>query len=329
MEIYTIKADEQAKLNELISRAHDEYSAADDKTFLEQAYIWAAEMPRGIYKELNKLKSGIDHSGCLIIRGFENDTELPKTPICWSRKHTYQPNQKFDYLAMIMSSALGDAFGFETQQDGKLIHDILPIKGKEYFQAGCSSLANLSFHTEDAFHPHRPDFLCFLCLKNPTHVGTAGISIDSLDIPDEIWSVLLQPRFYTLPDNAHSVDSANDNQFHSILFGNWDDPFICLDPDFTYARDNDDEAKQALNYLVFEINSKLKDIPIQPGDLVFLDNLRWVHGRKPFEAKFDGNDRWLKRICITSDLKKSAEYKSCVSSRLIYASPINHKAQVD
>jgi hypothetical protein len=30
-----------------------------------------------------------------------------------------------------------------------------------------------------------------------------------------------------------------------------------------------------------------------------------VHGRKPFKARHDGTDRWLKRLDVTLDLRKS------------------------
>jgi len=35
-----------------------------------------------------------------------------------------------------------------------------------------------------------------------------------------------------------------------------------------------------------------------------------VHGRKPFTARFDGTDRWLKRVCITRDLRKSRDARA-------------------
>jgi alpha-ketoglutarate-dependent taurine dioxygenase len=59
------------------------------------------------------------------------------------------------------------------------------------------------------------------------------------------------------------------------------------------------------------------DVILQPGDIYFIDNFRAVHGRKPFKANYDGNDRWLKRINITRDLRKSRTYRSNPTSRII------------
>jgi alpha-ketoglutarate-dependent taurine dioxygenase len=57
---------------------------------------------------------------------------------------------------------------------------------------------------------------------------------------------------------------------------------------------------------------------LEPGDFVFIDNYRAVHGRKPFKARYDGNDRWLKRINITRDLRKSRDARLSSTERLIF-----------
>ncbi|UAA37215.1 TauD/TfdA family dioxygenase [Paraneptunicella aestuarii] len=320
IDIYELSDSEVDALDVYMADIREQFSTAEDPEFLEIAYVLAGDLPKSLLEQLNELKNNNSHSGCLIIRGFQKD-KLPLTPKTWHPEDTYIPNKKVDYLAVIASSRLGDAFGFVSQQGGKLIHDVVPIKGKEYYQAGCSSLATLSFHTEDAFHPHKGEYLCFYCLKNPTNTGTTGISLSALDIPKDIFNILFQKRFYIVPDNAHQTEG-DTFVTHSILYGNPDEPFLCIDPDFTHAMENDEEAQMALDYLNKEIESKLIEIPIQAGDICYLDNFKWVHGRKPFVANFDGNDRWLKRINITQDLKKSADYRYEMSSRLLHAQPV-------
>ena len=49
----------------------------------------------------------------------------------------------------------------------------------------------------------------------------------------------------------------------------------------------------------------LENIILEPGTACFLDNYRAIHGRSAFEPKFDGTDRWLKRMILTRDLRKS------------------------
>ncbi|WP_248963652.1 TauD/TfdA family dioxygenase [Sphaerisporangium perillae] len=42
------------------------------------------------------------------------------------------------------------------------------------------------------------------------------------------------------------------------------------------------------------------DMSLESGEFCFIDNYRVVHGRKPFGARHDGTDRWLKRINVTA-----------------------------
>jgi alpha-ketoglutarate-dependent taurine dioxygenase len=85
----------------------------------------------------------------------------------------------------------------------------------------------------------------------------------------------------------------------SVFFGSSDAPYLRLDPYFMDHLDHDWEAQQALDALTALIDTNLVDIVLQPGDFFFIDNYRAVHGRKPFKARYDGNDRWIKRISMT------------------------------
>lgn len=322
MNIYQVSIDEKEQIKRLAEQVKLCYSRADDNEFLTHAYIWAGDLPYNIREQLVAIKSDPYHCGVTIFRGVKCDTEWQATPKSWNIEDTYTPDRNSDFISVIFASLIGEPFGFETQQSGKLIHDTVPIKGKEYFQAGCSSLGKLSFHTEDAFHPHRGEFLCFNCIKNPTDRGTSGASVRSLNLPPHYRKVLHQERFYTLPDNTHA-DNTDEYQVHSILFGNCGAPYIRIDPDFTYAVEGDEEAREALAYLINEVDSKIIEIPLEPGDFAFIDNYQWVHGRQPFIAKFDGNDRWLKRLNITLDLKRTAGYRSDKNSRIISAAPVH------
>jgi len=45
---------------------------------------------------------------------------------------------------------------------------------------------------------------------------------------------------------------------------------------------------------------------LQPGQILFIDNRRAVHGRSPFFPKYNGKDRFLIRSFATLDYEKSA-----------------------
>jgi len=45
-------------------------------------------------------------------------------------------------------------------------------------------------------------------------------------------------------------------------------------------------------------------VVLRPGDVAFLDNYRVVHGREPFTPRYDGHDRWLKRVNLIRDIRR-------------------------
>ena len=62
---------------------------------------------------------------------------------------------------------------------------------------------------------------------------------------------------------------------------------------------------------------QIGDVLLHPGDICFIDNFKAVHGRRAFKARYDGHDRWFKRINITRDLRKSRAERSGATSRII------------
>ena len=52
------------------------------------------------------------------------------------------------------------------------MHDLVPIKGHEAEQLGSGSTHELVWHTEEAFHPFRADYLALMCLRNNDAVAT-------------------------------------------------------------------------------------------------------------------------------------------------------------
>jgi len=103
-----------------------------------------------------------------------------------------------------------------------------------------------------------------------------------------------------------------------VLFGNPEAPYWRLDPYFMDQLKDDKGAQEALDALIEAVDANIWDLTLQPGDFCFMDNFRAVHGRRPFKARYDGTDRWLKRINITTDLRKSRSARSTGTARIIF-----------
>lgn len=322
-----------------------EYKSIEDAGFLNKASLYAHQLPWRVRSFLNDFRLQEPSSGFCIISGYPaNLSAIGATPTHWKWRSDAQTSLREQILFVLQGSLLGDLFGWATQQDGHLVHDVFPIKGHENEQLGTGSEQLLWWHTEDAFHPYRADYIGFLCLRNPDNVATTigAIDVEKLD-PAQV-GILCQPRFVIRPDESHQEKNESDlrrakqpssaqdsiNTAYekiktmntnpekvSVLFGSPSAPYMRLDPYFMDTLNDDPEAQQALDALIALINASLIDLVLQPGDFCFIDNYRVVHGRNPFKARYDGQDRWIKRISMTRDLRKSRQARACGAARVI------------
>ncbi|MGI8801433.1 MAG: TauD/TfdA family dioxygenase [Solirubrobacteraceae bacterium] len=83
------------------------------------------------------------------------------------------------------------------------------------------------------------------------------------------------------------------------------------------ASTGDSRAEQALRALVDTLGRNLTEVRLAPGDLLVIDNLRAIHGRAAFAARHDGTDRWLKKVMVTRDLRKSRALRPRADIRVV------------
>jgi Fe(II)/alpha-ketoglutarate-dependent arginine beta-hydroxylase len=314
---------DKTELKELTVLLDEVDTVADDvessATLLCSA-IYAHKLPDRLRSAFNNFRLG-QMSGLLRICGYPVDQErIGPTPAHWRDRPVPSTARREELLLLLFSSLLGDPFCWATQQDGRLIHDVFPIQGHENGPLGSSSETPLTWHTEDAFHPLRADFISFACLRNPSRTATTIGYADSLDLPDETKTVLFQPRFSIRPDESHLAENNSVIDLEkfalidkmraepdpvAVLFGDPEQPYIRADPYFMTVRPDDQEARWALDQLIGEMDQRMFDLQLESGDFCFLDNFRVVHGRNPFRPRYNGTDRWLKRLNIACDLRKS------------------------
>ena len=328
-----------ATLKELRSR----YSSAENPEFLRSATLFAHDLPRRVRAFLNDFKSLEVPTGICLISGYPIDgRKIGPTPEHWKWREEISRTLEEEMLLIMFGSLLGDPLAWATQQDGHVIHDVLPIQGHENEQLGSSSHELLTWHSEDAFHSYRCDYLGMMCLRNEQQVATNVASIDAIQLDPHEVEILFQPRFAIFPDESHLKKNQSElrkatestdgleaayeriNEMRSnperlaVLYGDRQSPYVRLDPYFMPPLVGDHEGQAALDKLVHQLENQLHDLILQSGDFVFIDNHRVVHGRKPFKARYDGTDRWLKRINLTRDLRKSRGSRLTAESRVIY-----------
>jgi hypothetical protein len=297
-------------VNEVASR----HSSVEKGDFLDSASTYAQELPRRLRAFLNAFRL-TEPSGVCVISGYPvDDSKIGKTPAHWRKKPVGSSTVEEEVFLNLCGALLGDAIAWSHQRDGLICQDLVPIEEHKNEMLGSGSEQDLVWHTEDARYPYRGDYIGLMCLRNPDSVPTTFASIDEVRLdPDQV-EVLFEPRFIFRPDPSHPTDSEREKA--PVLFGDPSSPYVRFDP-YSMDRPETKEARQAMDYLIRAIDENLTGVALLPGECLFIDNYRAVHGRSSFKARFDGTDRWLKRINIARDLRKSRGVRKAPASRLI------------
>jgi L-asparagine oxygenase len=276
-----------------------------DENFVAAATRAATVLAAAARDALTRFATDPERDGVLLLRGLSVGA-VPATPERPGLATTKDRTSELTLLAV--ATQLGEPVGYVQEHGGGLVQDIVPERGNATRQTSTSSTVTLAWHTETAFHPHKPRYLLLLCLRGDAAAATHLCSITRLlpHLDARTVAVLRQPRFRTRPDESfRGPDSPGALGPPMAIVSGTD-----AEPVFTYDEDLmegvDDDARAALEVLGREVRAHASSIVLEPGDLLVVDNHRVVHGRSPFGARFDGTDRWLQRTFVVADLAPSA-----------------------
>ncbi len=333
----TLTDSEALETCELVGSLAARYGSAEHPELLANATVLAHQIPLRVRQTLNEFRLYEPATAICRVAGYPiDDDKIGPTPAHWKERQTRCVPVQEEILLLLLGSLLGDVIAWSTQQDGAVVHDIAPIQSHEHEQLGSGSAEELTWHTEDAFHPCRGDYLGMLCLRNPDRVPTTFASFDVSALDQETVALLFEPHYTIRPDESHQlknrvdpltgesletaqsrIDKMNEKpEKIAVLYGSPDSPYCRIDPYFMDPPERED-AREALDRLVRHVDDRIEEIDLEPGEVCFIDNFKAVHGRRPFKARFDGTDRWLKRVNITRDLRRSRASRSSSESRLL------------
>ena len=108
-----------------------------------------------------------------------------------------RPGVEFSLLTV--GRVLGRPVGYLPEHGGDVVQNISPTRRNADRQVSTSSKSMLEFHTEAAFHPHRPRYLLLLCLRGDPSAATTLCSIAAVldTLSPRSRAVLFQSRFTT------------------------------------------------------------------------------------------------------------------------------------
>jgi hypothetical protein len=306
--------EELGEIRLLVREVASRHRSVEGADFLDNVSTYAQEMPRRLRVFLNTFRL-TEPSGCCLISGYPvDDVKVGKTPSHWRKKPDRPNTMEMEIFLNLCGALLGDAIAWSHQRDGIICQDLVPIEGHANKMIGSGSELELVWHTEDASYSYRGDYIGLMCLRNPDAVPTTFALIDEVRLDLDQVEVLFEPRFVFRPDPSHPTDSEGEKA--PVLFGDPRFPYVRFDP-YCMDRPDTEEARSAMDYLTREIDEKLTGVALLPGECLFIDNFKAVHGRSSFKARFDGTDRWLKRITVARDLRKSRAVREAPASRVI------------
>ncbi|MFB9247781.1 TauD/TfdA family dioxygenase [Sphaerisporangium melleum] len=261
-------------------------------------------LPLTLRRALREFRRHSGPTGSLLVRGMPVDESLlPATPaVDGSVQLTLSDAAA---VLMLVACALGDPVAFRAEKSGALVQDVVPVPGKEEFQGNAGSVM-LSFHNENAFHQHRPDYVMLLCLR-PDHDRVAGLrTVCSREIlprlTHETRRTLFLPEFVTQAPPSFGANR-DATAPHGVLSGAPDDPDMRVDLAATTPLTQ--RAKAALAELGEVFDRNAQSVRLVTGDLAIVDNRVTVHGRTAFRPRYDGHDRWLQRTFVAVNLRGS------------------------
>jgi hypothetical protein len=300
--------DERGAMVRLLAGAALPSPEADFEAFALEAKLAFHELPKRIRRALVEFAQKGNVDGALLLRGFPRDPVVPPTPARSGergRKATYAS----ELWLCAVASALGEPVGYLQEKQGSIVQDVFPTPGNADKLSSESSSILLDFHTEIAFHPFMPDYVLLYGLRQDpdrearTIFSSVRRFIHLLDPADR--DTLFADLFRSGVDYSfgNTAERRGLGPLVSVLYGDRQDPFLRYDLDLMMGQTP--AARRALEVVRELVNDVRRDVAIEPGSLLVIDNRRSVHARSNFRAYYDGRDRWLQRMAVVRDLDAS------------------------
>lgn len=279
---------------------------ADQSNFAKFAReAWRA-LDVGTRDRVGELAAGLSPRPELYIRNLPQDPMLPPTP---TKSAPERSTVTFtsELVMTVFATELGNPMSYVDQRGGSIFHDIFPTVANAAKVSSQSSRVGLKVHSEMFFHPTPPAFLILNCLRpDPTRAARTGV-VDVAHIEESLSGadrdVLRTPQFALDLARLHGSYRYEGNEIAES------DPRPCIPIIVDEAvwrfrfepalmTPMSEKSRGALDRAEHAAESRAAWGTLCSGDVLLVDNRRSAHSRSPFQANFDGADRWLRRMMV-------------------------------
>lgn len=268
-------------------------------TTLEAAVASAQSLPASLVAELRSVSDG--DRAALVLTDLELG-EWGPTP-AGSTARLGDSMLEGEWRLLLLATVLGHPFAYPQEKAGQLLQDVVAVPTQEDALTSESSRLPLTLHTEVAFHPYPPDHLVLACVR-AAPLGGGEWQIASLSSALDIMT-------------ERNVEQLKRGHFATgldITFGGHD---VVRDVAPLTARRwrYDFELMKGLSArdadALLDLDRALAAVVIAhkpaAGDVLLVDNRQAAHGRSPFDARYDANDRWILRLLTRTALPRDSD----------------------
>ena len=143
-----------------------------DEAFVDAAAADASDLPAPLRTAVRAFAADSGPDGTLLLRGLPIGT-VPATPL--DPKSVPDKDRASELTLLAVARLLGEPIGYVQEHGGGIVQNIVPAPETEGRQVSTSSNVTLAWHTETAFHPHKPRYLLLLCLRGDAAAATLAV----------------------------------------------------------------------------------------------------------------------------------------------------------
>lgn len=244
---------------------------------------------------------------------------VPSTPNHINYKSVYLDASDAELIKI--AELYGHPIAYAQEQNGELIQNIIPLKNTANKQISTSSMVDLDLHTEAAFHPYKPDYVLLFCLRgDPTAVTTyADVNRIIGYLDEDVLEILQQPVFKTSVDLSFRLNGEPDAEMilpiltkHQINLketqtGTYPMTYWTMVYDKALMVGTNIDARNSLITFQKAVENSIREVTLRTGDLLVIANNSTVHGRRLFQPRYNGTDRWVRRVMVRVNLPPPSE----------------------
>jgi L-asparagine oxygenase len=308
-------------VGECLRREFRQASEEEDdlESLLARLVQTTSKIPLDILKCLLRFRAAPSAPSALLLTGMPIDGDLPPTPT-QVVSGPIKAGRISESSLLFAAVLLGEPIAYAAEKEGVLVQNVFPVKAEQNSPSNESSAVPLAFHTEipysrsapdQSFDRGAPDFVLLLGLRSRTSRSATTSVIDAGDLCRRLTrhhlTILKEPQFQLRAPYSFTDHGTEDRPWSdplALIRGPIDAPWIVFDI-ACGVRGLSSEAEEALAALatVCAEPALQRSVRLGPGDLLVIDNKRCAHARSAYEARFDGQDRWLQRAYVRRDIR--------------------------